>query len=60
MLRRNRHPKMAGEESSSSSATSRSVTEGESKLKIDKSGLYDLQQVKRLLDDEAINVRCVC
>lgn len=30
---------------------------GESKMKIGKSGLYDLQQVKRLLDDEAIAVR---
>lgn len=45
--------------SSSDSKTREGPGAGTSKsrqLKIDKSGLYDLMQVKRLLDDEVISV----
>jgi len=42
---------------SESTTTTTTTDVGESKMKIGESGLYDLQQVKRLLDDEAIAVR---
>lgn len=47
----------AQEGSSTTSGAASGTAAASPRAKIDKSGLYDLQQVKRLLDDEIISVR---
>lgn len=48
----------ASEETSGAETGSSTPAVTNPRAKIDKSGLYDLAQVKRLLDDEMIEVSC--
>lgn len=48
---------VAGKNAPTSDSSDSSDQKLDMRLKIDKSGLYDLMQVKRLLDDELIAVR---